>query len=231
MILSIKRSVIHVLTAMFSNTRNEPGSRRSPKCVLCVYLTVCLLFLLLILIFITVTVAIIVGTATGRQPTDPGRSGPTTITDSGRSAALYSPGDTRLVSYGNSFFCEAISLQSNSTLGIKLQLIETDEAFLSDKHSFNITHSTRTTVYWSYYLYPESKVRISHCTHLANYDRNWTLIEIRGRNTFLAWMRSPNSTFDNNNDININQLSGVFYPLPTFNSLLYTRIRILVSNV
>ena len=152
---------------------------------------------------------------------------PVPISDAARYAALYSPGSTRIISYGSSFFCGAIRLQSNSTLGLTLHLID-DTPPLIDSHNFTINHMSRTTVYRSYYLYPGSSVKMEDCLRTRQYiapgySAEWFLLEIRGRSNFQAWMRSPDSAFDENSDI---RASGIteqcFGPYSSYGRATYS---------
>ena len=190
---------------MYSN-RNEYGSRGNSNSkrfrhVLSCGCVCCCLILVLIVIVIVAGIA-------NRGQSD-GRRVMRTASDAARNAALYSPGSTRIISYGSSFFCGAIWLQSNSTLGLTLYLID-DTPPLAVSHNFTINRSSGTTVYWSYYLYPGSSIEIEHCLRTSEFNSNgdWVFLIIRGRSNFQSWMRSPDSNFDDNRAITANSVTN-----------------------
>ena len=195
---------LHVCIQFQAMRTDEPENRSrarcSPiRCVLCGSIYCCLI---LVGVLLAVIVAVILGTAYRggqRRPVMP-------ISDAARYAALYSPGSTRIISYGSSFFCGAIRLQSNSTLGLTLQLIDDTRPPLT-RNEFTIKRSSRTTVYWSYYLYHLSAVTFEYCTRQHS-DGDWVFLMIRGRSSFQSWMRSPDSAFDDNDDITASSITN-----------------------
>ena len=102
-----------------------------------------------------------------------------------------SPGETRLVSFG-SFFCEEVTLVSNSSTGATLYLI-TDTPPLTDRNDFSINSSLTLSdnffKYWNYYLYPGSTFSTSFRTR-SNSDSG-TVLLFKGKYSIQRWFRNP----------------------------------------
>ena len=80
---------------------------------------------------------------------------------------LFSPGDTRIMSFG-SFFCDEITLGDNSTRTEATAYLITDAPPLTLKNSFTISSALslrfagrQSYHYWNYYLYPGSNFTTS----------------------------------------------------------------------
>lgn len=86
---------------------------------------------------------------------------------------LYSPGDTRLVSY-NSFFCASITLTDNSSQTAASIYLITETPPLTDRNNFTIdstvTLSDNEYYYWNYFLYPNSNFSTEVCSHSPGSD-------------------------------------------------------------
>lgn len=88
-------------------------------------------------------------------------------------SALYSPGDTRLVSY-NSFLCASITLRDNSSRTAASIYLITETPPLTDRNNFTIdstvTLSDKEYYYWNYFLYPNSNFSTEVCSHSPGSD-------------------------------------------------------------
>ena len=110
------------------------------------------------------------------------------------SSSLFSPGDTRIVSYGSSSFCAGITLTDQSTsVGSTLYLIA-DTPPLTDQNNFTIINNELTIGdnnyrYWNYYLYPNSGFTAELCT-LPN-SAGGVFYLIKGTARFEKWMDKP----------------------------------------
>ena len=104
---------------------------------------------------------------------------------------FFSPGETRLASFG-SFFCDEVTLVSNSSAGATLYLI-TDTPPLTDRNDFTINSSLTLPdnffKYWNYYLYPGSTFSSSFRTR-SNSDSG-TVFLFKGKNSIQRWFRNP----------------------------------------
>ena len=109
---------------------------------------------------------------------------------------LYTPGDSRIVSY-SPFFCAGITLTDRSVrTGSSLYLIR-ETPPLTDRNEFTIRKSSigltsDTYIYWNYYLYPNSNVTIEVCTTHAR-SASGTFYIIRGRGNFQSWVNDPST--------------------------------------
>ena len=112
----------------------------------------------------------------------------------GRISPIFSPGDTRIVSYGSSFFCAGITLTDQSTsVGSSLYLI-TDTPSLTDENNFTIVENELAITdnnyrYWSYYLYPNSEFTLELCTLPDSAGGVFYLI--KGKTRFDEWVEEP----------------------------------------
>ena len=110
------------------------------------------------------------------------------------SPMVFSPGDTRIVSYGSSSFCAGITLTDQSTrVGSSLYLI-TDTPSLTDKNNFTIVKNELAIAdnnyrYWSYYLYPNSEFTLELCTLPDSAGGVFYLI--KGKTRFDEWVEEP----------------------------------------
>ena len=103
---------------------------------------------------------------------------------------FFSPGETRLVSFG-SFFCDEVTLVSKSSTGATLYLI-TDTPPLTDRNDFTINSSLTLSdnffKCWYYYLYPGSTFSTSFRTR-SNSDSG-TVFLFKGKNSIQRWLRN-----------------------------------------
>ena len=104
---------------------------------------------------------------------------------------FFSPGETRLVSFG-SFFCDEVTLVSKSSAGATLYLI-TDTPPLTDRNNFTINSSLTLSdnffKYWNYYLYPGST--FSNSFHTRSNSDGGTVFLFKGKNSIQRWFRDP----------------------------------------
>ena len=116
------------------------------------------------------------------------------VIPNGRVSPIFSPGDTRIVSYGSAFFCAGITLRDQSTrVGSSLYLI-TDTPALTDQNNFTIVYNELTIAnnnyrYWSYYLYPDSELSLELCTLPDSAGGAFYLI--KGKDRFEKWIEEP----------------------------------------
>lgn len=100
---------------------------------------------------------------------------------------LYSPGDTRLVSY-DSFFCDSITLRDNSSQTAASIYLITETPPLTDRNNFTIdstvTLSDGEYYYWNYYLYPNSNFSTEVCIHSPGSDGMFYMVKGRGNSYF-----------------------------------------------
>ena len=73
---------------------------------------------------------------------------------------FFSPGDTRLISYGPSFFCAGVTLVDRSNRTDSTVYLVTETPPLTDQNNFTFNSSINLADniynYWNYYLYPNS---------------------------------------------------------------------------
>ena len=104
---------------------------------------------------------------------------------------FFSPGETRLVSFG-SFFCDEVTLVSNSYTGATLYLI-TNTPPLTDRNDFTINKSLTLSDNffnsWNCYLYPGSTFSTTFRTR-SNSDSG-TVFLFKGKNSIQRWFRNP----------------------------------------
>ena len=113
---------------------------------------------------------------------------------------FFSPGDTRIVHYGPSYFCAGVTLvdKSNSTDSTVYLIKETPP--LTDQNSFTIHSSINLADnvynYWNYYLHPNSHFLTEICTRPNSADGTFYLI--KGRSNFQRWITllSANEALD-----------------------------------
>ena len=108
---------------------------------------------------------------------------------------FFSPGDTRLISYGPSFFCAGITLvdRSNSTDSTVYLVTETPPLTDQNNFTFNSSINLADNIYnyWNYYLYPNSNFSTAVCTRPNSASGTFYLI--RGRGNFQKWIDDPST--------------------------------------
>ena len=110
------------------------------------------------------------------------------------SPLFFSPGDTRIVSFGSSSFCAGVTLRDQSIrVGSSLYLI-TDTPELTDQNNFTNINNKLTIAdnnyrYWSYYLYPNSGFTLELCTLPDSAGGVFYLI--KGKTRFDKWVEEP----------------------------------------
>ena len=109
---------------------------------------------------------------------------------------FFSPGDSRIVSYGSTFICAGVTLiDTSNRTGSTLYLI-TEAPPLTDRNNFTIINNDITLAdsnyqHWSYYLSPNSNFSTEVCTRPNSADGTFYLI--KGRRNFQEWIRNPST--------------------------------------
>ena len=162
----------------YNNYHNSGEKESSPAviigivvgCVVVSFLIICLL------------VGIPLSTSSGHQT-----NGPVEV------PVFFSPGDSRVVSFG-SFFCDKVTLVDKSRSTEATLYLITDTPPLTDQNNFTIYSSLALSDniynYWNYYLYPGSNVTTTIRTR-SNSDSG-TFYLFKGRNSFQQWINNPN---------------------------------------
>ena len=129
-------------------------------------------------IVIMVVIAVPVGITQNRPPDVP---------------TFYSPGDSRILSYGSTFFCAGITLTDRSARVDSTLYLISDAPPLTDQNNFTFTSSLTLAdniyQYWNYYLYPNSNFTTELCTRPNSTGGVFYLI--KGRSTFQSWISGP----------------------------------------
>ena len=108
---------------------------------------------------------------------------------------FFSPGDTRLINYGASFFCAGVTLVDRSNRTDSTVYLIEDTPPLTDQNNFTFNSSINLADniynFWNYYLYPNSNFSTAICTRPNSASGTFYLI--RGRGTFQSWIDDPST--------------------------------------
>ena len=170
---------------MYSTDRES--RRGGSEFALCVCICYCLV---LFLLFVVLPTTIVVTLSKSNDASNPAQN------DDRPNAARFSPGDSRIISYGSTFFCAAVRFQSTNNVGFVLQPITDTPPRLTDRHNFTINAlvSSRSTMYWNYYLHQNSNFATKICTRQSS-SGDWVFLLVKGRSNFLSWIRNPASGY------------------------------------
>ena len=102
---------------------------------------------------------------------------------------LYSPGDSRLISF-SSFFCDGVNVEVDSVAtGATVYIVDAPPP-LTEQNNFTVTNRTTPDAsnfhFWQYYLYPNSNISISVCS-----GRRLDVYVIKGNSNVNNWGSSP----------------------------------------